>query len=143
MAKHAPRAYLHSKIAMRRKNMYIYTVTVVLYIPMFATETTHDACPFSVALCDYPGLPETERRRAENRYARTLARQLGGEANVAQALRLLESLEDAPPEDITEEAKATYHRWMKAARAAAEAGMQGLGGEDGCYFEVRPQSHMA
>ena len=106
---------------------------------MFTTEPTSDVCPFSVTLCDYPGLPDIERLRAEHRYARALTRQLGGEDNVALALRTLENLEDAPPEDITEDAKSTYHRWMKAARAAAEAGMQGLGGEDGCYFEVRVQ----
>ncbi|HEY4664752.1 MAG TPA: hypothetical protein VIG85_07190 [Comamonas sp.] len=106
---------------------------------MFATENAPEISPFTVALCDYPSLPEPERLRAEHRYARTLCRQLGGEANVAEALRLLESLEDAPPEEITEEAKSTYQRWMKAARAASEAGMQGLGGEDGCYFEVRAQ----
>lgn len=104
---------------------------------MFATDTSEDQACFTVALCDYPGLPDTERTRAEMRYARTLARQLGGEPAVAQALRTIENLEDASPEDITEDAKSTYHRWMKAARAAAEAGMQGLGGEDGCYFEVR------
>ena len=118
--------------------LYIHTVTVVLYMLMFAaTEITAETTPFTVALCDYPGLPETERQRAEARYARTLARQLGGEANVAEALRLIESLEDAPPEEITEDAKNAYQRWVKAARAAAEAGMQGLGGEEGCYFEVR------
>ena len=104
---------------------------------MFTTDIHTEQPCFSVALCDYPNLPEPERQRAEARYARTLARQLGGEPEVADALRTLERLEDAPPEEITEEAKATYHRWMKAARAASEAGMQGLGGEDGCYFEVR------
>lgn len=108
---------------------------------MFATEihTYAEHSCFTVALCDYPGLPDPERLRAEARYARTLARQLGGEPQVADALRAIERLEDAPPEEITEEAKAVYQRWMKAARAAAEAGMQGLGGEDGCYFEVRMQ----
>lgn len=105
---------------------------------MFATDTVQDLPCFTVALCDYPGLPEFERQRAETRYARTLARQLGGETQVADALRTLERLEDAPPEEITDDAKAIYQRWMKAARAAAEAGMQGLGGEEGCYFEVRP-----
>lgn len=104
---------------------------------MFATDLQEDHPCFTVALCDYPGLPEPERQRAEARYARTLARQLGGAPEVLNALRTLERLEDAPPEEITDEAKAVYHRWMKAARAAAEAGMQGLGGEDGCYFEVR------
>lgn len=105
---------------------------------MFATDTITAEQPcFTVALCDYPGLPESERQRAESRYARTLARQLGGEPQVAQALRTLEHLEDAPPEEITQEAQSVYHRWMKAARAAAEAGLQGLGGEEGCYFEVR------
>lgn len=104
---------------------------------MFATELTEASAAFTVSLCDYPGLPEQERQRAETRYARTLARQLGGEAQVIETLRLLEHLEDAPPEEITGEAKAAYQRWMKAARAAAEMGMQGLGGEEGCYFEVR------
>lgn len=104
---------------------------------MFATATNQDQACFTVALCDYESLPDAERQRAEMRYARTLTRQLGGEAEVAHALRTIERLEDAPPEEITDEAKAVYLRWMKAARAAAEAGMQGLGGEDGCYFEVR------
>ena len=105
---------------------------------MFTTDHTTDTPSFAVYLCDYPGLPAHERTRAEHRYARTLARQLGGDIQVAEALRTLERLEDAPPEEITEDAKHTYQQWMKAARAAAEAGMQGLGGEDGCYFEVRP-----
>ena len=129
----APRKILHST----SKKLYIHTVTVVLYMIMFTTEFTQDQPCFTVALCDYPGLPDTERQRAEARYARTLARQLGGEPEVANALRTIEQLEDAPPEEITEEAKSIYQRWMKAARAAAEAGMQGLGGEEGCYFEVR------
>lgn len=120
------------------KKLYIHTVTVVLYILMFATDTLTAELPcFTVALCDYPSLPEAERLRAEARYARTLARNLGGEPEVADALRTIERLEDAPPEEVTEEAKAVYQRWMKAARAAAEAGLQGLGGEEGCYFEVR------
>lgn len=104
---------------------------------MFATNTSTESLCFTVALCDYPSLPEAERSRAEMRYARTLARQLGGEPEVAQALRTIESLEDAPPEDISADAQSLYQRWMKAARAAAEAGLQGLGGEEGCYFEVR------
>ena len=104
---------------------------------MSASDLTEDTAAFSVSLCDYPGLPEHVRQRAEHRYARTLARQLGGELAVVQTLRLLERLEDAPPEEITEEAKATYQRWMKAARAAAEMGLQELGGEEGCYFDVR------
>ncbi len=53
---------------------------------MFTTEFTQDQPCFTVALCDYPGLPDTERQRAEARYARTLARQLGGEPEVRQRL---------------------------------------------------------
>lgn len=104
---------------------------------MFTTDTSTDLPCFTVALCDYPNLPDSERSRAESRYARTLERQMGGAPEVASALRTIENLEDAPPEEITEDAKAIYQRWMKAARAAAESGMQGLGGEEGCYFEVR------
>ena len=33
---------------------------------------------FTVSLCDYPELPEDKRQQAEARYARVLARQLGG-----------------------------------------------------------------
>lgn len=106
---------------------------------MFATDLHEEQPSFTVALCDYPSLPGAERERAEARYARTLARQLGGAPEVVHTLRTIERLEDAPPEEITEAAKAVYQRWMKAARAAAEAGMQGLGGEEGCYFEVRCQ----
>ena len=103
---------------------------------MFHTDTETTPA-FTVALCDYPGLPERERERAENRYAKVLARQLGGEPQVCEALRLIQNLEDAPPEEVTAQAQAIYQRWMKAARAAPEAGMQGLGGEEGCFFDVR------
>ena len=106
---------------------------------MFNTETTTASADFSVTLCDYPGLPDTERARAEARYARTLARQLGGAEHVAPALQLIEQLEYASPEEINPTTIATYQRWVKAARAAAEAGLQGLGGEEGCYFKVRAQ----
>ena len=131
-----PKKGLHTP----QEKLYIYPVTVVLYIPMFATDSYEAQPCFSVQLCDYPGLPDAQRERAEARYGRTLARQLGGEPEVVQSLRMLERLEDAPPEEITEQAKAIYQRWMKAARAAAEAGLQGLGGEEGCYFEVRCRS---
>ena len=50
-------------------------------------------------------------------------------------------LEDTPPEEITEEAKLTFQRWMKAARAAAEAGLQGIGGTESCFFDVRRIYH--
>ena len=97
---------------------------------------TAEVC-FTVTLCDFDGLPETERLRAEQRYARTLSRQLGGDEQVSETLYHVQRLEDAPPEEITDEAKQMFTRWMKAMRAATEAGMQGLGGSDGCYFDVR------
>lgn len=92
---------------------------------------------FTVTLCDYPELPEPQRSRAEARYARVLERQLGSAEQVQQTLALVQSLEDTPPEEITEDAKLAFTRWMKAARAAAEAGLQGLGGTESCFFEVR------
>jgi hypothetical protein len=49
----------------------------------------------------------------------------------------VQQLEEDPPEEITEEVKTGFARWMKAVRAATEAGMQGLGEGEGCYFEVR------
>lgn len=96
---------------------------------------------FTVSLCDYPELPEDKRQQAEARYARVLTRQLGGEEEVGQALSLVQGLEDTPPEEITEEAKLIFQRWMKAARAAAEAGLQGIGGTESCFFDVRRIYH--
>lgn len=96
----------------------------------------HEAT-YTVTLCDYPGLPETERGKAEARYARVLERQLGGAEQVSSVLSMVQRLEDTPPEEISDEAKAQFARWMKAARAAAEAGMQGLGEGESSFFEVR------
>ena len=96
---------------------------------------------FTVSLCDYPELPEDKRHQAEARYARVLARQLGGEEQVGQALSLVQGLEDTPPEEITDDAKLTFQRWMTAARAAAEAGLQGIGGTESCFFDVRRIYH--
>ena len=47
---------------------------------------------FTVSLCDYPELPEDKRQQAEARYARVLARQLGGEEQVGEALSLVQGI---------------------------------------------------
>src|SRR2546427_7768503 len=73
---------------------------------------------FTVTLCDYPNLPEQERNKAEARYARVLERQLGSAEQVSETLYLVEGLEDTPPEEISDDAKLAFARWMKAARAA-------------------------
>ena len=117
--------------------MYKYTA-VYLHSYYFCAFDMDTSTPcFSVALCEFDALPDSERLKAEQRYAKVLCRQLGGEAQVLETLHTVQSLEDAPPEDITEEAKAAYARWMKACRAATEAGMQGLGEAQPCWFEVR------
>lgn len=92
---------------------------------------------YTVSLCDYPSLPEQERLRAEARYARVLERQLGGAEQVTESLDCVQRLEDTPPEEITQEAKDVFARWIKAATAAAQAGMQGLGEGESSFFEVR------
>ena len=104
---------------------------------MFNQAPLESAPCFSVALCDCPSLPELERQRAEARFTRTLIRQFGDEHQVAAALRVMEHLEQACAEEITEDHKLVHHRWMKAVRAASESGLQGIGTEEGCYFEVR------
>ena len=92
---------------------------------------------YSVVLCDYPAMPDADRAKAEARYARVLERQFGGPAQVAEALAIVQSLEDTPPEEITAHAKAVFKQWGKASAAANEAGFQGIGDAEGCYFEVR------
>ena len=67
------------------------------------------------------------------RYFETYRKQGGYEA-VEKALKMT-------PEEITEEAKLTFSRWMKAARAASEAGLQGIGGTESCFFDVRRVFH--
>lgn len=93
--------------------------------------------PFTVSLCDFDGLPDAARAKAEERYAKVLSRQLGGPAQVSEALQWVQRLEEDPPEEITDDIKTGFARWMKAVRAATEAGMQGLGEGEGCFFEVR------
>ena len=96
-----------------------------------------DESTFSVSLCDYPDLPEQERLRAEARYARVLERQLGGAEQVVQSLNRVQRLADTAPEEITDESKAVFALWIKAANAAAQAAMQGLGDGESSFFEVR------
>lgn len=109
--------------------------------PALATEAFADEPLYTVSLQDYPDLPETERERAQRRYARTLERKLGGAQAVYDILSVLQNLEDAPPDDLAPEQvaelQALYRRWQQATRAALEAGLQGLGGAEACFFDVQ------
>ena len=106
-------------------------------------QTTFETFPsntqFSIELCDYPELPETQRERAEARYARTLERQLGDARSVCALYTLMEQLQETSPEDIPPNAPAMYQRRLKAVQAATEAGMQGLGEAETAYFSIRLQ----
>ena len=113
------------------KILYIFTVNYWSAI-MDVIEAT-----YTVALCDYPNLPDHERARAEARYVRVLERAFGGPEQVAQALRIVQGLEDLTSEEITESDKSIFRQWGKASIAAGQAGFQGLGEAESCYFEVR------
>ena len=106
---------------------------------MTAINDTLSASAFRIELCDTPDLPDALRERAEARYARVLERQLGSADAVCQTLQLLEQLQEAAPEDVPPDAQALCQRWLKAARAATEAAMQGLGVAEGGYFTVHVQ----
>ena len=92
---------------------------------------------FTVTLCDFDGLPEAARAKAEERYAKVLTRQLGSPEQVCTTLQWVQQLEEDPPEEITPTIQIDFARWMKAVRAATEAGMQGLGEGEGSFFEIR------
>ncbi len=96
---------------------------------------------YPVSLQDYPDLPDAEHERAQRCYARTLERKLGGAQAVYDILSVLQNLEDAPPDDLAPEQitelQALYRHWQQATRAALEAGLQGLGGAEACFFEVQ------
>ncbi|VUZ28919.1 Uncharacterised protein [uncultured Comamonas sp.] len=94
---------------------------------------------FRIELCDTPELTDALRERAEARYARVLERQLGSAEAVCDTLQLLEQLQEAAPEDVPPDAQAVCQRWLKAARAASEAAMQGLGVAESGYFAVHVQ----
>ena len=49
----------------------------------------------------------------------------------------MEGLEDTPPEEVSEQARMLYPRWVKAAKLATEAGLQGLGESETCFFEIK------
>ncbi|AVS61777.1 hypothetical protein C8241_08740 [Paracidovorax avenae] len=92
---------------------------------------------YTVALCDFPELPQRERTAAEARYARVLERQLGGPEGVAGSLAAVQCLQDGDEAPEGTDPMATINRWARAAAAARTAGMQGLGESEGAYFEVR------
>ena len=106
-----------------------------------APDALDEVPPYTVSLQDYPDLPDAERERAQRRYARALERKLGGAQAVYDILSVLQNLEDAPPDDLAPEQvaelQALYRRWQQATRAALEAGLQGLGGAEACFFEVQ------
>lgn len=90
---------------------------------------------YTVALCDFHGLPAKERMAAEIRYCQALERRLGSAAVVAHTLRaVMEAEEDA----LSPEAQALTMRWRMANTAARQVGLQGLGEPAEAYFHVRP-----
>ncbi|KQP22963.1 hypothetical protein [Pseudorhodoferax sp. Leaf267] len=94
------------------------------------TETT-----YTVALCDYPELPDRERIAAEVRYGRALERRLGSAEGVAQTLRAVVALaEEGHDEDPSAQTLAL--RWRLANTAARQLGLQGLGDLPSAYFHV-------
>ncbi|KAF1048079.1 hypothetical protein [Xylophilus sp.] len=84
----------------------------------------------------YPGLPAEARLKAEARYIRALERGLGGHGAAADALLLMQSLQDSDGA-VAEEDIATLKRWQAAVRAAQTAGFQGLGESEDAYFDFR------
>ncbi|GKT25030.1 hypothetical protein [Acidovorax sp. SUPP3334] len=99
---------------------------------------------YTVALCDCPALPASERIAAESAYAKTLERLLDGADGVVQAFLAVQSIQEQEDGgDDSPEARgralATINRWAKAAAAARQAGLRELQGEaEEGYFEVRP-----
>jgi hypothetical protein len=89
---------------------------------------------YTVALCDFPVLPPTERVAAEVRYCRTLERALGTPEAVARAYGAwcCAAEGEGTAEDLVLAAG-----WTKAADAARQAGFRGLSEDEGAYFEVR------
>lgn len=100
-------------------------------------QTTMDTS-YTVALRDYPELPQTERLAAEARYCKALERRLGPPEDVAHTLRAVEQLADGDgmAEPSSEEYKLVAH-WRIATDAARQAAMQGLGESNEAWFDVR------
>jgi len=100
-------------------------------------ETTLDTL-YTVALRDYPELPQKERLAAEMRYCKALERRLGPPEDVVHTLRAVERLAegDVMAEPSSEEYKLVAH-WRIATDAARQAAMQGLGESNEAWFDLR------
>ena len=93
--------------------------------------------PYTVAVVA-TDLPTPVRINAECRYAAALERRLGGDAQVAAVYRAWMDATQSDSSMLNKETADLAIQWPRAAKAAEDAGMQGLGHfEDGAHFEVR------
>ena len=99
-------------------------------------DTAVDA-PYTVNLCDFPGLPVNARMDAEVRYCRALERSLGSAEAVAVAYAAWCYAAEGEDSDADPQDKAQALRWVTAVDAARQAGFRGLSEDEGAYFEVR------
>ncbi|WP_394792237.1 hypothetical protein [Rhodoferax sp.] len=93
---------------------------------------------YTVALADYPGLPDKERVAAEVRYCKALERRIGPPEDVVHTLKAVERLaDDGDVSEPTDEVRRLVHQWNLACNAARTAAMQGLGDLPEAWFDVR------
>ncbi len=92
---------------------------------------------YTVSLQDYPGLPTTDRMKAETRFCATIERLLGGSEGVAKAYGAWCVAADADGAAIDPEEDALAKRWTNAFDRARGEGIRILGECDSAFFEVR------
>lgn len=90
---------------------------------------------YTVKLIDFPGLLPEAQVDAENRFRRTLDKQLG--EDVLTVWRAFQDASDTSATDLSKGDIAMAGRWPKAYDAAKTAGFRDLGTADEAYFEVR------
>ena len=92
---------------------------------------------YTVALCEFPGLPPAQRMAAEVRYCKALERVLGSAEGVARAYGSWCQAAQADEGEVSAGDMALAKTWVSAADAARRAGFSGLGEDEGAYFEMR------
>lgn len=92
---------------------------------------------YSIALQDFPGIPDDARAKAEDQYRRALEKALGGPDEVPSAYQAWLNVSENSNDQLNKADVAMAIKWEKASDLARQAGFKSLGEADEAYFEFK------
>ena len=92
---------------------------------------------YSIALQDFPELPEDARVKAEDQYRRALEKALGGPDEVMPAYRAWLSVGESGNDQVGKEEAAQARKWQKSSDLARQADFRSLCESTEAYFEFK------